>query len=191
MSVLAPTPVPSHLDRRTAGFGHRIAERRRLARQDRMAACLAELHAARALLADAATVLEAGWIQDGWFAYRDEQGRQRLVGAHNLPEITGRQLTGACLVGAIVQAGGGVPAAGSGPVHQALDLTWQALFAVTEPVGRCLSPAARTIRVRELTRWNDRPGRTAGEVTALLGAADRVAASRVDQARSLACGVGV
>jgi hypothetical protein len=156
-----------------------------------MAVCLAELHSARALLADAATVVEAGWIQDGWFAYRDEQGRQRLVGAHNLSEITGRQLTGACLVGAIVHAGGGVPAAGSGPVHQALNLTWQALFAVTEPVEHCLSPAARTVRVRELTRWNDRPSRTAGEVTTLLGAAVRVAVSRVDRARSLAGGVGV
>jgi hypothetical protein len=170
MSVLAPTPVPGYVDRAAPGLGRRIAERRRLARHDRITACLAELHSARALLADAATVVEAGWIQDGWFAYRDEQGRQRLVGA-------------------IVHAGGGLAAARSEPVQHALDLTWQALFRGTDPVGYCPSPASRTVRVRELSRWNDRPSRTAGEVLALLGVADRVAASRVDQARSVVCDV--
>jgi hypothetical protein len=181
MSVLVPTPVPSSLDYSRPGFGRRFAERRRLARQDRTTAQLAELHAARALLADAATVVETGWIQDGWFAYRDEQGRQHLVGAHNLYEIEGRQLTGACLVGAIVHAGGGVAAARSGPVHRALDLTWQTLFRATEPAGYCPAPGLRTARVRELTRWNDRPSRAAEDVTTLLGAADRAAARQIEQ----------
>jgi hypothetical protein len=185
-SALATTPVPSHIDhthvdRTPPRFSRRLAERRRLARHDRVPAQLAELHAARALFAGAATVVDAAWIQHGWFAYRDDQGRERLVGPHNLHEITGRQLTGACLVGAIVQAGGGLPAARTGPVHRALDLTWQALFSAADPVGYCPSPALRTARVRDLTRWNDRPSRTVGEVTALLDAADRVAARQLDQ----------
>lgn len=181
MSVLTLTPVPSTVDRSAAGFGRRIAERRRLARQDRINAQLAELHSARALLADAAPVVAAGWIQEGWFAYRDEQGREHVVGADNLYEITGRRLTGACLVGAIVHAGGGLPAARTGRVHRALDLSWQALFSAPEPVGYCPSAASRTARVRDLTRWNDRPGRTAEDVTALLGAAERLAAGRFEE----------
>lgn len=163
------------------GFARRVAERTRLARQDRMSALLAELHASRTLMAAASAVVEAGWVQGGWFAYRDEQGRERMVSAHNLFEITGRQLTGACLVGAIVQGGGGLPAARTGPVHRALDLTWQALYGVSEPVDSCPSPALRTARVRDLTRWNDQPHRTVPEVTALLAAADRLAAGRVEQ----------
>ena len=177
MSVLAPTPVPTRAGRPT--LPRRVAERRRLARHDRVPAQLAELRTARTLFTDAAAAVAAGWIQDGWFAYRDDHGRERLVGPHNLYEVTGRQLTGVCLVGAIVQAGGGLPAAGTGPVHRALDLTWQALFRVTEPVGYCPAPALRTARVRDLTRWNDRPHRTAQEVTALLGVAEQVAARQV------------
>ena len=188
-SALATTPVPSQVDHtqvdHTArSFTRRLAERRRLARHDRVPAQLAELQAARALFAGAATVVEAAWIQHGWFGYRDEQGRERLVGPHNLHEITGRQLTGACLVGAIVQAGGGLPAARTGPVHRALDLSWQALFSVAEPVGYCPSPALRIARVRDLTRWNDQPSRTAAEVTALLGAAEQVAARQFEAAVS-------
>lgn len=181
MSAHLLTPPSVRHERTTPGFGHRIAERRRLARQDRTSALLAELQAARAVLASASAVVAAGWIQDGWFSYRDEQGRERLVSAANLSEITGQRLTGACLVGAIVQGGGGLPAARSGPVHRALDLTWQALFSVTQPVGHCPAPALRSARVRELTRWNDQPSRTAGEATSLLAAAERVAADQVER----------
>jgi hypothetical protein len=176
MSDLATTPVSRHGQ---ATFSRRIAERRRLARHDRIPAQLAELHAARAIFADAAGLVRAAWIQDGWFAYRDGQGHERLVGAYNLHEITGQQPTGACLVGAIVQAGGGLPAARTGRVHRALDLTWQALFGVVEPVGYCPAPALRIARVRDLTRWNDRPSRTADDVTTLLEAADQVAGGQL------------
>jgi hypothetical protein len=188
MSAHLLTPVPTHADPTTAGIARRIAERRRLARQDRLAAQRAELHAARALLAGAVTVVEAGWIQDAWFAYRDERHREHLVGPHNLHEIVGRQVTGACLVGAIVQAGGGVPAARTGQVHRALELAWQALFPVSEfsvtefsltQSDYCPAPAVRTARVHDLTIWNDRPYRTVGDVTALLHAADRAAAGRI------------
>ncbi|MDQ1741893.1 MAG: hypothetical protein QOE23_232 [Pseudonocardiales bacterium] len=164
--------------RGTAGLRHRIAERRQLARLDRAAAQLAELHLVRTVLGGAAGVVAAGWIQDGWFAYRDDQGRQQVVTAHDLHRIAGRQPTAACLVGAIVQAGGGLPAAHSQPVHRALNLAWQALFGSTEPVEYCPAPGLRVARVRELTAWNDRPNRTASEVHAVLVAAGRRAADQ-------------
>lgn len=182
MSAHLLTPVPSHPGTSTVSFSRRIAERRRLARHDRQSAQLAQLHSTRAVLADARTVVAASWIQGGWFAYRDGQGRERLVGPHNLHEIAGQQLTGACLVGAIVHAGGGLPAARTAPVHHALDLAWQALFQVsTTPLGHCPGPALRTARVRDLTKWNDRPSRTTENVTDLLGAADRTVGAQIDR----------
>ncbi|HST48072.1 DUF6197 family protein [Jatrophihabitans sp.] len=175
--LLRPAPGPLGTGR---GLTDRIA-RRRLADTERRTALRAELHYLQTVLADAATVVEAGWIQHGWFAYRDEQGRQHLLGPHDLHRLAGRQPTGACLVGAVVQAGGGVPAARSQPVHRALDLTWQALVGSTEPAGYCPAPAVRIGRVRELTAWNDRPHRTAGDVTELLAAAGRLAAGQLDR----------
>jgi hypothetical protein len=182
MSVQSLLSAPRKIDpasRAPAGFRQRLADRRRLARLDRTSAQLAELYRARTVLADARTVVEAGWIQHGWFAYRDEQGRQQPVDAYNLDQLAGRLPTGACLVGAIVQAGGGVPAAHSDWVHRALDLTWQALHGCSEPIERCPAPALRVARVRELTAWNDQPHRTAREVSALLVATGRRAADRI------------
>jgi hypothetical protein len=180
MSVQSLLSAPRKIDpasRAPAGFRQRIAERRRLAGLDRASAQLAELYRARTVLADARTVVEAGWIQHGWFAYRDEQGRQQPVDAYNLDQLAGRLPTGACLVGAIVQAGGGVPAAHSQPVHRALDLTWLALSG--DGADRCLAPALRVARVRELTAWNDRPQRRAHDILALLAAAEQRAADRI------------
>lgn len=183
MSVesLLSTPEEIAAGGGAAGFRRRIADRRRLARLDRTSARLAELHCVRSVLADARSVVEAGWIQRGWFAYRDEQGRQQLVDAYHLHLMAGRRPTGACLVGAIVQAGGGLPAAHSQPVHRALDLTWEALQGWTEPVEHCSAPALRLVRVRELTAWNDRPHRTAREVDALLAVAGRRLADRIER----------
>jgi hypothetical protein len=80
------------------------------------------------------------------------------------------------LVGAVVQAAGGVAHARTQPVHRALDLTWAALY--NEPVRWCPAPATRLSHVRDLTRWNDRDGRTATEVSGLLAlAADRAEGS--------------
>jgi hypothetical protein len=66
-------------------------------------------------------------------------------------------------------------------VHRALGLTWQVLLGVDDPLGYCPAPALRVARVRELTAWNDRPQRRAHEVVALLAAADRRAADRIER----------
>lgn len=166
-----------------AGFRQRVAERRRLAGLDRASAQRAELRCVRTVLAGAAGVVADGWIQHGWFAYRDEQGHRQLVDAFNLDRLAGRRPIGACLVGAVVQAGGGLPAAHSQPVHRALDLTWQALSG--DGSDRCPAPALRVARVRELTAWNDRPRRSVDDVLGLLAAADQRAAERLEQAASL------
>lgn len=182
MSVQPLATLSAEIDPASISFAARVRGRRQAARYDRMSGQLAELHQIRALLADACLVLRAGWIQNGWFAYRDDTGNQRLVGSHDLKQLTGRRLTGACLVGAIVQAGGGPAAARTQPVHRALDLTWHALVrAESYPVGYCPAPALRIARTRDLTLWNDRPHRQAQEVTALLLAADRMAAAEIDR----------
>jgi hypothetical protein len=147
-------------------------ERRRLARQDVLTARLAELHRITEVLDDAQEVVEHGWVQHAWFAYRDELGRTRLATAHDLHLMAGREVTGACLVGAVVLAGGGVHAAASQLVQRTLDLTWHSLRrGAGEPVRWCPSPAERGVQTRDLTSWNDLRGRTADDVHRLLAAA--------------------
>ena len=174
-----PGPGRSRRDRRR--------ERARLARHDAQSAHLAELHAIAVLLADAAEVVRIGWVQHGWFAYRDDSGRAHVTTAYDLHRMGDRPVVGACLVGAVVHAAGG-PASASGQlVNRALDLTWHTLR--EDPSARvrwCPSPAERAVQVRDLTGWNDTRGREAGEVAALLHAgadAARVSAEhlRVEQ----------
>jgi hypothetical protein len=170
---------PSHEGRWAAR-----AERHRVARYDQLGARLAELHHLRSLLAGASAVVEAGWVQPGWFPYRDPRGIDHLVGPHDLHRLTGGPVTGACLVGAVVLAGGGLAVAGSQPVHRALDLTWHALFRAGDaPVSFCPAPASRVARVRDLTWWNDQPHRRARDVTSLLRTADRAASAELQRLR--------
>jgi hypothetical protein len=72
----------------------RRRERQRLARQDRLAAHLAGLHRIRALISEARAVIELGWVQHGWFAYRDAQGGQHTVNAGNLRRVDDLPVTG-------------------------------------------------------------------------------------------------
>ena len=57
----------------------RLAERRRLKRQDALSARLAELHAIRALLGVAVEIVEKGWVQGAWFTVDTPQGRQPVT----------------------------------------------------------------------------------------------------------------
>jgi len=169
-TVIGPThrgPRPGRRERRS--------ERRRLRRQDALSRRLAELHAVRALLEHAADVVGAGWIQDAWFAVGTAEGT-RAVTAYDLPWASRRPVTGACLVGAVVQAAGGPATVRSQLVQRTLDLLWHALHEDPErPVRWCPGPRVRMMQVLELTRWNDTPGRTQGEVVGLLASAQRTA----------------
>ena len=161
-------------------------ERQRLARQARVSARLAELHQIRGLLGEARALVSSGWVQHDWFAYRDDQGRERTVGVQDAERrLAGREVTGACLVGAIVHAGGGPAAAREQRVQRALDLTWHTLYAHDgEPVQWSAAPPVRVTHVRELTRWNDDSSRRGHEVVALLGAVEQAAAAESARLRS-------
>jgi hypothetical protein len=160
-------------------------ERRRLARQDRIAGHLAELHHIELLLAEAATVVSAGWVQHGWFAVPDERHGTRVLTAHDLDALETRPVTGACLVGAVVHAAGGPPSVHSQLVQRSLDLTWHTLHEDSHrPVHWCPAPPVRAAHIRDLTRWNDHPKRTADQVAALLEDTARSAAAEATGVRT-------
>lgn len=187
---MTPTPeltVPRSAQARPRGGRLRWRDRRReqhrLADEDRRTAHLAELHHIRALVAGARSVVGSGWVQHGWFAYRDAQSEQRTVTAMTLKQLGDRPVTGACLVGAIVQAGGGLAAVRSQPVQRALDLTWHTLHGNEhEPVHWCPAPPVRAAHVQDLTRWNDQPHRTSAEVVSLLHAVEAAAGAEIERA---------
>jgi hypothetical protein len=146
-------------------------ERRRLARCDAVAARLAELRAIDDLLSDAAAVVGSGWVRNAWFAVATPQG-ERLLTAHQVKQVYVYPVTGACLAGSIVLAAGGPDQAATQLVRRTLDLTWHALRDDPEPPAvLCPSPPVRTMRLLDLTRWNDAPGRTRTDVTNLLRSA--------------------
>ncbi|HYO40353.1 MAG TPA: hypothetical protein VER39_11935 [Nocardioidaceae bacterium] len=155
------------------------------ARQDAVSARLAELHLIRVLLEEAVTLVSARWVQHGWFTTTDDQGRPLLVTAHNLGDLADRRVSGACLVGSVVAAGGGPAAVRSQLVQRTLDLAWHTLREDPgTPVRWCPPPDVRMAHVRDLTRWNDHPSRRAADVVGLLGAALEVAAQQSSSTRA-------
>jgi hypothetical protein len=163
------TPVPAPVPEREPGIRERWRERRRLTEQDRLAAHQAERYLVRALLADASDLVNAGWVQHCWFTISDEHGSRRRIGPLNLHELDGHPVSEVCLVGAIVEAAGGIARAGTQPVHRAIDLTWATLY--NQPIRGCPSPPVRLAHIHDLTRWNDSPRRTPDDVAGLLSAA--------------------
>jgi hypothetical protein len=149
----------------------RRAERRRLGHLDALSARLAELHAVRGLLQRTVEVVGAGWVQGGWFTVASAGG-ERTIMASDLHLVVVRPVTGACLVGAVVQAAGGPATVRSQLFQRTLDLTWHALREdPSRPVHWCPSPRMRTMQVLELTQWNDAPERTQADVVDLLHSA--------------------
>ena len=166
------------------GRRERRAERQRLRRLDALSAQLAQLHAIRVLLEQAAADDLGGWIQGAWFAV-DVGGRTRAVSAPELRLTRDHAVTGACLVGAVVQAGGGPEAVRSQPVQRALDLVWHSLREdAGQPVRWCPGPPARMMHVLDLTHWNDAPDRTRGDVVGLLRSSAAAADVQRERCRS-------
>jgi hypothetical protein len=165
--VAAPTWSPEPPP--TPGWWALRRARQHLRRQDELSAQRAELHGIRALALEAARIVDAGWIRGGWFGYRVGDRLLVVGSAAGAGRFGDRPVAAACLVGAIVQAGGGVAAVRTQPVQRALDLTWHTLHGDPgEPVHWCPAPSVRAGHVRELVRWNDHPTRTRQQVTALL-----------------------
>jgi hypothetical protein len=169
-----PTAVASVIRASEPGSRERWRERRRLTQQDRHAAHQAELHLLRELLADASNLVNAGWVQHCWFTTAEENGRRRRIGPSNLHDLDDHPVVEVCLVGAIVQAAGGIARAGTQPVHRGIELTWATLH--NQPIRWCPSPPVRLAHVHDLTRWNDTARRTPDDVASLLIAASRNAA---------------
>jgi hypothetical protein len=177
-------PDVVRLDRlRDLGRRERRAERRRLRRLDALSSRLAELHAIHALLEHTEVVVNAGWVQGAWFTVESAKGN-RAVMAYDLSLAIERPVTGACLVGAVVQAGGGPTAVRSQLVQRTLDLTWHALREdPSRPVHWCPGPQMRMMQVLELTHWNDAPERTRKDVIDLLQAAREAAGVQLHMCR--------
>lgn len=183
-AVTAPSVPLTRLPRgrRRAERRARIRdERRRLQRQDRLSAQLAELHAIDVLLDRAATVVGTGWVQGAWFTVATSGGPRR-VAAHDLPVLGRGPVTGACLVGSVVEAAGGPATVRSQLVQRTLDVLGHTLR--EDPQRRvqwCPGPRMRMLGVLELTHWNDAPGRTQQEVVGLLEATRRTVEAQRDR----------
>jgi len=87
--------MPASTTHRTAEAAHRAEQnrlsrwtqqrqlRRDLARRDRAAAQLAELHQIRMFIAAAHALVRGGWVQNGWFAHRTERDELRATTGWN------------------------------------------------------------------------------------------------------------
>jgi hypothetical protein len=182
--ISAPQALGADIVEVQPSWRARRRQSRQLRLRDQISARLAELDQIACILNDAAELVRAGWLQDSWFAYRDDAGRIRPVNAYNAKQLTGHPVVAACLVGAIVQAGGGLPHVRTQVVQRALDVTWHTL-AKTPPalVRRTPAPETRLHHVQDLTRWNDHPGRTAGQAEELLRRSATAARSEADIVR--------
>ena len=131
---------------------------------------LQELDRVRAVLDRARAQIETGWVQDRWYVVAPRRSsllRQAVVA----PD----EVTAACLVGALAlalreQDPRADLVTGGGPV---LDVVWDAAREAgaspdPAPARRAWPRDARLLHVRDLTRWNDHPGRTRDEVLAVL-----------------------
>ncbi len=180
--VTGTDPTESHISWRA---------KRRMARQlrlrDQTSARLAELDQIAGILNEAADLVHGGWLQHSWFAYRDETGEIRTVNAYNAKQMRGHPVVEACVVGAIVTAGGGLSQLRTQVVQRTIDLTWNTLFkAPSELNRRAPAPVIRMQHVQDLTRWNDYPGRTAWQAEELLRRSARAAKSEAETRRRTA-----
>lgn len=166
---------------RSSVFGPKWRSRRRVRAQvrdaERERAFRARVDAARSVISTAVDVVADGWIQNAWYQVRDETDTVRTVTAGKLELLERGPVVASCLVGALVHAAGGRYAARGQATGDSLDLVWHAAFAEGQRfgVGFCPPPSIRSVRVLDLTRWNDRPGRCIGQVLELLDAADDLA----------------
>jgi len=114
-------------------------------------------------------------VVGAWFTVATPNGT-RAVTAYDLPVLGHRPVTGACLVGSVVEAAGGPAMVRSQLVQRTLDLVWHTLHEDPErPVRWCPGPRMRMMGLLELTSWNDAPERTQSQVVELLKDGQRTA----------------
>ena len=168
------------------GWRARRRARRRLAEQDALGARLAELTQIRELVAAAREVVAAGWVKDAWFVSPDAQGTPRSVDFMAARRMGQVPVDRACLVGAILHAGGGVASADTQLVQRTFDLTWHTIHRrPAERVRWCPAPPdprPAAARPGPVERPRDR---TRADVEALLHSVGRAATREVDAHRRL------
>ena len=133
--------------------------------------------------------IEPGWDVVAVGAIRERYPEITLMAdansAYNLDDAVDKPVVGACLVGSVVHGAGGPAAVRTQLVQRTFDLLWHTL---REDPGHsvrwCPDPRTRALRVLDLTRWNDSPARTHGEVVALLLAAQQTATRERDRCRA-------
>jgi hypothetical protein len=141
----------------------------------------------RGLLEQAAALVSAGWVQNAWFSVVDSRGGVVNLTGYDVDRASQEPVSGACLVGGIVHAAGGPRSVRSQLVQRTLDLTWHVLQEDEgTPVRWCPAPPVRAAHVRDLTRWNDHPRRTAADVRALLDRAVHAADLQIVACRATA-----
>ena len=183
-STTTELPRPRTAQNRLSRWTRQRRLQRDLACRDRAAAQLAELHQIRMFIAAARALVGGGWVQNGWFAHRTKRDELRATTGWDAYRNNGRPVVGACLVGAITHAGGGMAMVDGQPVQRAFDLTWHTLFGDRgSPVRYCPAPTVRAAHLRDLIRWNDDPHRTAAEVTALLRAVEQTTGAEIERVR--------
>jgi hypothetical protein len=180
----APPPPRRRLrERLTAWFAVPEPAERELRRVRR-------LEDARAMLERAHRLVSDCWVQDAFYVVRDGRGEVRPVSPFGLLLTSRREVTGACLVGAVAHASSTVDRRERrGPAATAVDMLWSELAdrhpdAVTGPAVLPAwddpHPGARAARVRDLARWNDDPRRHRDDVLELLdGAVSRTISAAV------------
>jgi hypothetical protein len=153
---------------------------------DRPADVLAVLEHARA-------IVEAGWVQNRWTVTRpvlDAEGAAGSAAGRGTDDAA----VSACVVAAVAVAVRARDpradlAVATGPAVAAV---WDAVqggaahggFRGRPAAGRAAPHAVRVARMRDLVRWNDRPGRTRDDVVAALDrAAALVVAAAVEPVR--------
>jgi hypothetical protein len=131
-----------------------------------------------AVLEHARAIVEAGWVQNRWCV---EPSAPPVARADTDVTATVDGTVQACLVGAVALAVRARHphadlAVDTGP---ALAYVWDAVHegrGWRGAAGRSAPYHARIMRMRDLARWNDEPGRTRGDVLAAL---DRASAGVV------------
>jgi len=145
---------------------------------------LAELAQIRDLVAAARDVVAAGWVKDAWFVSHNAQGKRRSVDFMAAKRMGQVPVDRACLVGAILHAGGGVATAETQLVQRTFDLTWHTIHRrPQDPVRWCPAPPIRAQQLRDLVQWNDRPERTGADVEALLRNVEQAAERELEHGR--------
>jgi hypothetical protein len=143
-----------------------------------------------AVLQHARAIVETGWVQNRWVATAPHRARSVEPRSAARPVGTADATPRACLVAAVALAVRDRDpradlAVSTGP---ALAAVWDAVQddpRLRPATGRAAPHEVRVARMRELARWNDRPGRTRDDVVAVLdGAAARVVAATVEPARA-------